>query len=211
MPRNRVEYEEDFYAWTIEQARLLRSGELSSVDVANLAEEIESLGRSDRRAIESRLTVLLMHLLKWRIQSKMRSQSWSGTIREQRQRIEKLLRESPSLRPAIDEVLAGKRRIVAPVECDAHTAGLMALRAVGVEIRAGAFLEAGARISKRRKPFKVCNVCFVKCRIEKSEAIECADLVIGHSGSSVAVIAVQLPRIEAQNVIRHRCVATQAI
>jgi Domain of unknown function DUF29 len=63
MPRNRVDYEEDFYAWTAEQARLLRSGELTSIDVANIAEEIESLGRSDKRAIESRLTVLPMHLL----------------------------------------------------------------------------------------------------------------------------------------------------
>src|ERR1700741_5178026 len=106
MPRNRVDYEEDFYAWTAEQARLLRSGEITSIDVANIAEEIESLGRSDKRPIESRLTVLLMHLLKWQIQSKMRSQSWSGTILEQRRRIEKLLRESPSLRASIDEALA---------------------------------------------------------------------------------------------------------
>ena len=106
MPRNCVDYEEDFYAWTVEQARLLRSGELSSIDVVNIAEEIESLGRSDKRAIESRLTVLLMHLLKWQIQSKMRSQSWSGTILEQRRRIEKLLRESPSLRASVNEALA---------------------------------------------------------------------------------------------------------
>ena len=106
MPRNCVDYEEDFYAWTVEQARLLRSGELTSIDVANIAEEIESLGRSDKRAIESRLTVLLMHLLKWQIQSKMRSQSWSGTILEQRRRIEKLLRESPSLHASVNEALA---------------------------------------------------------------------------------------------------------
>src|ERR1700756_3199974 len=106
MPRYRVDYEEDFYAWTVEQARLLRSGKLASIDVANIAEEIESLGRSDKRAIESRLTVLLMHLLKWQIQSKMRSQSWSGTILEQRRRIAKLLQESPSLRPFVNEALA---------------------------------------------------------------------------------------------------------
>ena len=105
MTRNSVDYEEDFYAWTVEQARLLRSGELSSIDVANIAEEIESLGRSDRRGLESRLTVLLTHLLKWRIQSKMRSSSWSGTIAEQRRRIAKLLRESPSLSPFVSEVL----------------------------------------------------------------------------------------------------------
>jgi hypothetical protein len=106
MPRNSVDYEEDFYAWTVEQARLLRSGDLSAIDIANIAEEIESMGRSDRRALESRLTVLLTHLLKWRIQERMRSGSWSGTIREQRRRILKLLQESPSLRPFIDEALA---------------------------------------------------------------------------------------------------------
>ena len=106
MPRNSVDYEEDFYAWTVEQARLLRLGELSAIDAANIAEEIESIGRSDRRAIESRLTVLLTHLLKWREQPSLRGASWSGTIREQRRRIEKLLRESPSLRPFVSEALA---------------------------------------------------------------------------------------------------------
>jgi ribosomal protein L29 len=106
MPRNLADYEEDFYAWTVEQARLLRSGEFSSIDVENVAEEIESLGRSDKRQIESRLTVLLTHLLKWQMQSAMRSSSWSGTIREQRRRIQKLLRESPSLRPFVPETLA---------------------------------------------------------------------------------------------------------
>jgi hypothetical protein len=106
MPRNSADYEEDFYAWTVEQARLLRSGQFSSIDAANLAEEIESLGRSDRRELESGMTVLLMHLLKWQKQSKLRSRSWSGTILEQRRRIEKLLKESPSLRPSVDEALA---------------------------------------------------------------------------------------------------------
>jgi ribosomal protein L29 len=106
MPSNTVDYEKDFYAWTVEQAKLLRSGEFSAIDVANIAEEIESMGRSDRREIESRLTVLLTHLLKWRLQAGMRSGSWSGTINEQRRRIAKLLQESPSLRPFVDQVLA---------------------------------------------------------------------------------------------------------
>ena len=105
-PATSAAYEEDFYAWTVEQARLLRSGEFSSIDAANIAEEIESLGRSDRRKLESRMTVLLMHLLKWQKQSKLRSRTWSGTILEQRRRIEKLLKESPSLRPSINEALA---------------------------------------------------------------------------------------------------------
>ena len=106
MPRNSADYEEDFCVWTAQQARLLRSGEFSSIDAANIAEEIESLARSDRRELESRMTVLLMHLLKWQKQSKLRSRSWSGTILEQRRRIEKLLKESPSLRPSVEEALA---------------------------------------------------------------------------------------------------------
>jgi hypothetical protein len=106
MSRNSVDYEKDFYAWTVEQARLLCSGELSAVDIENIAEEIESMGRSDRRAIESRLTVLLTYLLKWQMQPQMRSPSWSATIREQRRRIEKLLRESPSPQPFFAAALA---------------------------------------------------------------------------------------------------------
>jgi T5SS/PEP-CTERM-associated repeat protein len=64
MPRNCVNYEEDFYGWTVEQSRLLRSGELSAIDVGNIAEEIESMGRSERRELKSQLVVLVAHLLK---------------------------------------------------------------------------------------------------------------------------------------------------
>ncbi len=117
MARNSVAYDEDFYAWTMEQARLLRSGELSQLDVANIAEELESMGRSDRRELDSRLEVLLVHLLKWQVQIGFRSRSWSATIREQRSRIEDLLGESPSLQPRIARVppalYARARRVAA--------------------------------------------------------------------------------------------------
>ena len=105
MSQNAVLYDEDFFAWTIEQAQLLRAGEWSAIDVANLAEEIESLGRRDRRELESRMTVLLMHLLKWLKLPGLRSRNWSGTIDEQRRRIAKLLRDSPNLRPFIGDAL----------------------------------------------------------------------------------------------------------
>jgi Domain of unknown function DUF29 len=105
MARNAVGYEEDFYAWTVEQARLLRAGEFSAIDVENIAEEIESMGRSDQREIKSRLIVLLAYLLKWQLQPERQSRSWSATIREQRRKVEELLSESPSLRPAILEIL----------------------------------------------------------------------------------------------------------
>ena len=106
MSRNSVDYEEDFYAWTVEQSRLLRSGELSLIDAVNIAEEIESMGRSDRRELKSRLIVLLMHLLKWQRQPAARSRGWSATIDEQRLQIESVLAESPSLRGAIATMLS---------------------------------------------------------------------------------------------------------
>jgi len=106
MPRNAAAYDEDFFAWTEEQARLLRAGELAEIDALNLAEEVESVGKSDRREIRSRLIVLLAHLLKWRFQPDARSSGWVGTIREQRDQIEAILEDSPSLRPVIAEVLS---------------------------------------------------------------------------------------------------------
>jgi len=99
MPRNAVAYDDDFFAWTEEQARLLRAGEFSQVDIANIAEEVEDMGRSIRRELRNRLAVLTMHLLKWRFQPGYRSGSWSGTISEQRQQIADLLEESPSFKP----------------------------------------------------------------------------------------------------------------
>lgn len=91
-------YHEDFFAWTQEQAGLLRERRFAELDLANLVEEVEGVGRSEKAAIESRLDVLLAHLLKWKYQPGARSSSWRGTITEQRTRIARLLRDSPSLR-----------------------------------------------------------------------------------------------------------------
>jgi hypothetical protein len=106
MDRNAADYDADFYAWTVEQARLLRAGELSVIDAVNLAEEIESMGRRDRRELHSRLVVLIMHLLNWRHQPAAQSRSWSATIEEQRLQIENVFAESPSLRPLAAGMLA---------------------------------------------------------------------------------------------------------
>jgi hypothetical protein len=106
MVRNAAAHDEDFYAWTIEQARLLRAGDFSAIDAENLAEEIEDMGISNRREVQSRLIVLIAHLLKWLYQPGIRSRSWSATVAEQRLRIEKLFEESPSLRPAAPGMLA---------------------------------------------------------------------------------------------------------
>jgi hypothetical protein len=92
-------YEQDYLSWLIETANLLRSGQFEDVDVANLAEELEDMGRSEKRALESDLEVLLRHLLKYQYQPDRRSNSWRFTILEHRDRIDKAFRDSPSLRP----------------------------------------------------------------------------------------------------------------
>ncbi len=97
-------YETDFYAWTQEQVNLLKSQEWEQLDTLNLIEEIETLGRRERQELRNRLGILLGHLLKWQFQPEKRSNSWLGTIREQRVQIKLLLQDSPSLKPYLNEV-----------------------------------------------------------------------------------------------------------
>ena len=92
-------YEEDFYAWTSAQAALLREGRLDEIDIANILEEIESLGRSLVAELRSRLKVLAHHLLKEIYQPNKASRTWALTIVDQRQELEQLLTENPSLKP----------------------------------------------------------------------------------------------------------------
>ena len=99
-------YNDDFYAWTQHQAGVLREGAYHELDIENLAEEIESLGKRDRRELGSRLQVLVMHLLKWAHQPEARGASWRRTIRTQRLEIEDLLSDSPSLRPRVAGMMA---------------------------------------------------------------------------------------------------------
>jgi hypothetical protein len=99
-------YDQDFYAWTLQQAELLRSGTWEGLDIDNLVEEIEALGKQQRQELRNRLGVLLGHLLKWRYQPEARSRSWTATIREQRQRIQDLLDDNPSLKPYLPEAIA---------------------------------------------------------------------------------------------------------
>lgn len=98
-------YNTDFYAWTREQAERLKTGQWEHLDIENLAEEIESLGRQERQELVNRFGVLLGHLLKWQYQPNYRSRSWQATIREQRRRILRLLEGSPSLQPFLPEAL----------------------------------------------------------------------------------------------------------
>jgi Domain of unknown function DUF29 len=97
-------YETDFYAWTQEQVMQLKAQQWEQLDTVNLIEEIESLGRKERQELRNRLGLLLGHLLKWQFQPDKRSNSWLGTIREQRVQIKLLLQDSPSLKPYLNEV-----------------------------------------------------------------------------------------------------------
>ena len=105
---NSSTHDHDFYAWTQEQVNLLKTGQLDQVDWQNIVEEIEDMGRSEKRQLESRLEILIIHLLKWQFQPSLRSRSWQLTIKEQRLRLEKLLEKNPSLQPhltgAIEDV-----------------------------------------------------------------------------------------------------------
>lgn len=98
-----TEYGRDFYAWLMRNAKLLRERKFSEVDIEHVAEELESVGKSERRELTNRLTVLLTHLLKWRFQPVRRSTSWKNTITTQRIDIKDLLVDSPSLKAALGD------------------------------------------------------------------------------------------------------------
>ncbi|MBN3875064.1 DUF29 domain-containing protein [Nostoc sp. JL23] len=97
-------YEQDFYLWIQTIAQQLKEHNFNEIDIPNLIEEIESIGRSEKRELKNRLIVLLMHLLKWQYQLEKRSESWRSTISEQRICIETLLEDSPSLQPLLTEI-----------------------------------------------------------------------------------------------------------
>jgi hypothetical protein len=96
-------YENDFYGWTTGQATLLRERRLAEADIDNIAEELEALGRSEKRELVNRLAVLLTHLLKWQFQPGLRGNSWRLTIAEQRDELTEHLEDNPSLRPTLDQ------------------------------------------------------------------------------------------------------------
>lgn len=106
-----INYEKDFYSWTQEQAALLKNGRFSELDIDNLIEEVEAMGRSEKRELESRLTVLLLHLLKWKYQEVRRGRSWQLSIDEQRIQFEETLNENPGLKPKLDEIVKKAYRL----------------------------------------------------------------------------------------------------
>lgn len=106
-------YKQDFYAWTREQAAKLRARRLAEIDIEHLAEEIESMGRSEKRELINRLAALMAHLLRWRLQKDLRHSnlnSWRAAIEEQRLEVVEMLADNPSLRHGLEGHLADAYR-----------------------------------------------------------------------------------------------------
>lgn len=117
-----INYEQDFYGWTQEQAALLRAGRLTDLDITNLIEEIETMGRSEKRVLESRLSVLICHLLKWHFQPSRLDNSWNYTIIEQRLKLKKVLIDNPGLKPELHKIITDAYEYAAVKAC--HETGL---------------------------------------------------------------------------------------
>ncbi len=96
-------YDQDFYNWLITNSQLIKEKRFSEIDAENIVEELESMGKSEKRELMSRLAVLLAHLLKWSYQPEQRSNSWKYTIEEQRRAVEEVLDDSPSLKYQLDQ------------------------------------------------------------------------------------------------------------
>lgn len=118
-------YDEDFARWAFEQAAALREGRLKALDIENIAEELETLGRGEFSALKSALAVIVTHMLKWDHQPERRSRSWAISIRVQRDHAEEQLKENPSLKPRLGEALKGAYR----------TARLAAANETGLPLR----------------------------------------------------------------------------
>ncbi|NJL09748.1 MAG: DUF29 domain-containing protein [Calothrix sp. SM1_7_51] len=119
-------YKTDFYAWTQQQVSLLRNQQWSGIDLQNLIEEIECLGKRERQELRNRLSVLLGHLLKWQFQPQGRSRSWLATLNIQRLDIAELLEENPSLKQHLEELLSkaykkGVELAVKETDLSSHT------------------------------------------------------------------------------------------
>ncbi|QLE57219.1 DUF29 domain-containing protein [Nostoc sp. TCL26-01] len=105
---NKTLYEQDFYLWIQTTVKLLQEGKLEQLDIANLIEEIDSMGRSEKKELKNRLIILIEHLLKlqyWTEEKEYNAKEWRNTIVEQRRQIIYLLEDSPSLKSVVEDVL----------------------------------------------------------------------------------------------------------
>lgn len=99
-----AQYDTDFVVWSEETAQLLKQRRFDELDLEHLIEEVQDLGNRHRDALESHLTRLLMHLLKWQFQPEFRSNSWTGSIKDARKQISRLIRKYPSLIPYLEQI-----------------------------------------------------------------------------------------------------------
>jgi hypothetical protein len=103
--QERASYDRDLYSWAVEQAALLRAGRIAEADVLNIAEEIDDVGKSEYYRLESALRIILIHLLKWDHQPERRSRSWHLSGLVQRNRVQRVLRDNPGLKPLIGKAM----------------------------------------------------------------------------------------------------------
>ena len=141
MPEKSLLYDRDFYAWSRQQAELLRAGKLAEADIEHIAEEIDSMGRTEKRELISRLTVLLLHLLKWRYQPGKRGPSWEASIANQREDIADHLDDNPSLKPLLPQALASAYR-------KAPLGGRRGDRAAGIDLPRGLSVDGRAGVGR---------------------------------------------------------------
>ncbi|MBE9238821.1 DUF29 domain-containing protein [Anabaena aphanizomenioides LEGE 00250] len=100
-------YEHDFYLWLQTTANLLENNKFDELDIKNLIEEINSMGRSEKKELKSRLITLIEHILKleyWQLEKENNARGWRNTVAEQRLQIELTLEDSPSLRNMLDDI-----------------------------------------------------------------------------------------------------------
>jgi Domain of unknown function DUF29 len=98
-----TKYKTDVIAWANEQAAFLRAGNFAALDIDHIADEVEDVGKSEQRELESRMALLLCHLLKWQFQPERRGASWEVTIREQRKGVERRIKRTPSLKADLND------------------------------------------------------------------------------------------------------------
>ena len=105
-PVDYPDYHKDGYGWAMAQAAIIRAGRLDSIDWENVAEEVESVGKSEKSSAESALRVVLMHQLKWQHQVTFRTRSWELSIRNHLEEFDDVMRDNPSLKSRLEEMLA---------------------------------------------------------------------------------------------------------
>lgn len=98
-----IAYEKDIVAWANEQASFIRAGRFDLLDLENIAEEIEDVGKSEQRELENRMAVLLAHLLKWQFQPTHRGASWQKTIKVQRTQVNRRIQKTPSFKHTLQD------------------------------------------------------------------------------------------------------------